>query len=502
MRFAPLLALTLAGCPEGIEEPLSEGETLADAITQDALMDHLGALQDIADANDGNRMFLSGGYDSSVDYIVTALEDAGYTVRIEPFEISAFTVNGARVTDITAGSVDIPATVFQFSGSGDVSADITPVDVVIPPGGSNNTTDSGCETSDFDGFPVGNIALIQRGTCTFTTKAANAQAAGASAVLIFNEGQQGRRDAVEGQLDAGVINIPVMGLSYGSGRDLIDAGAASARVQVDAEVQVDEDVNLFASTEGDPQRAILVGAHLDGVQAGAGINDNGSGSAFLLELALQMAQGDIAPANQVQFAWWGAEEEGLLGSAAYFFDDFGERNDANLDGVDAYLNFDMLASGNGVRMIYDGDASDFNDGVDNDGSALIEDLFEAHFAERGLQTGSEALLIPSDSYWPAILGMPTGGLFSGAFGVKTNAEEDAVGGDDGVAYDPCYHLRCDTLDNTNPQLFTELAKAGADVIEQLAQREEPFPAGGRRRAVPAQQFAKPRGCHDHAAWDR
>ena len=85
---------------------------------------------------------------------------------------------------------------FDYSGSGDVTAPVQAVDVEFPPAGAAGTTDSGCEASDFAGFTPGNIALIQRGACTFEVKANNAKAAGASAVIIFNEGQPGRHGAV------------------------------------------------------------------------------------------------------------------------------------------------------------------------------------------------------------------------------------------------------------------------------------------------------------------
>ena len=89
-----------------------------------------------------------------------------------------------------------------YSGSGDVTAPVTAVGPLNVPIGDTpaGTTVSGCAASDFNGFPAGNIALVQRGTCTFGAKAANAKAAGASAVVIFNEGQPGRDGVLEGTL--------------------------------------------------------------------------------------------------------------------------------------------------------------------------------------------------------------------------------------------------------------------------------------------------------------
>lgn len=496
--------LATMGCPEPDGELVNDEPTFAEQITESALMDHLTSLQAIADANDGNRMFLSGGYLDSVDYIVQQLEDAGLEPVVETFDMEEYTLNTAEVQvngEPPAGLEDINFSVFELSGQGTVTAPLSAVSVTIPPSGGANSTDSGCESADFDGFPAGNIALIQRGTCTFVQKVDNAVAAGASAVVIFNEGQQGRRDVVEGQLDGGIASIPVIGVSYGTGRAMVEAANLQLTIEIDATISVTTDRNIIVDLPGgDPARTVLVGAHLDGVEAGPGINDNGSGSAFLLELAIQMQDQGIDPTNHVRLAWWGAEEEGLIGSSRYFYDDNGEPNDANLSTLDAYLNFDMLASGNGVRMVYDGDGSDFDDGVDSDGSALIEEMFEAYFDEQGLATRPEALLISSDSYWPALLGIPTGGLFSGAFQPKTDSEEDDFGGDEGTAHDPCYHQACDTIGNTNPVLYEELAQAGASVIVDLAMREEAFPSGNTRRST--RDLPKPRGCHDHTVWDR
>ncbi|MFT6159641.1 MAG: Zn-dependent M28 family amino/carboxypeptidase [Myxococcota bacterium] len=502
--IALVCILAAVGCPEPDGELLNDDTTFAEQITESALMDHLTNLEAIATANDGNRMFLSGGYLDSVDYIVEQLEDVGLEPIIEEFDIEAYTIDSASVSvngEAPSDLEDIDFAVFELSGSGTVTATVTGVDLTVPPDGGANSTDSGCDSRDFDGFPVGDIALIQRGSCTFVQKVDNAVAAGASAVVVFNEGQQGRRDIVQGQLDGGIASIPVVGVGYGTGRSLSQAVDLQLTVQIDANVSVSTDRNILLDFPGgDAARTILVGAHLDGVEAGPGVNDNGSGSAFLLELALQMLAGGIEPTNRVQFAWWGAEEQGLIGSSRYFYSDNGDPNDAVLGTLDAYLNFDMLASGNGVRMVYDGDGSDFDDGVDSDGSALIEELFETYFADNDMATRPEALLIPSDSYWPALLGVPTGGLFSGAFQAKTNSEEGDFGGDEGTAHDPCYHQACDTVSNTNPVLYEELAQAGASVILDLAMREDAFPSGNTRRSV--RDLPKPRGCHDHTAWDR
>ena len=122
----------------------------------------------------------------------------------------------------------------------------------------------------------------------------------------------------------------------------------------------------------------MAGAHLDSVQAGPGINDNGSGSASLLEIAQNMSKNK--PQNTVRLAWWGAEEAGLIGSTEYV----DGLSQAEKDRIALYLNFDMVASPNYIFMVYDGDESGFEAPVVvPDGSVAIEDLFESYFTKVG-----------------------------------------------------------------------------------------------------------------------
>ena len=185
----------------------------------------------------------------------------------------------------------------------------------------------------------------------------------------------------------------------------------------------------------------MAGAHLDSVQDGAGINDNGSGSAALLEVAIQLTK--QKPTNTVRFAWWGAEESGLLGSEHYVANLTPEEREA----IALYLNFDMIGSPNFMFGVYDGDNSSGTapPGFIPPGSAEIEDVFESFFADRGLAFNDTEFSGRSD-YGPFIaVGIPAGGLFTGAEGVKTAAQAEAYGGVAGAAYDPCYHQFCDNL---------------------------------------------------------
>ncbi|HEY3484847.1 MAG TPA: M20/M25/M40 family metallo-hydrolase, partial [Ilumatobacteraceae bacterium] len=218
--------------------------------------------------------------------------------------------------------------------------------------------------------------------------------------------------------------------------------------------------NVTAETaDGNDENVVMAGAHLDSVQDGAGINDNGSGSAALLEVAEQMAK--VKPNNTVRFAWWGAEESGLLGSEHYVAD-LEENDPDELDRIALYLNFDMIASPNFTFGIYDGDNSGGTaaPGFIPEGSAQIEDVFESFFTSQGLPFKDTEFSGRSDYGAFIAVGIPAGGLFTGAEVPKTAAEAEIFGGVAGAQLDPCYHAFCDNLrgDGHNAALFAQLAE--------------------------------------------
>lgn len=420
---------------------------LRDAVTVDGVFAHQQALQDIADANGGTRASGTPGYTASADYVAGLLEDAGYQVTRQQFDFPYFAETAPAVFEnVTTGKTysegDDFATM-EYSGSGDATAPVQGVDLVLPPGSSANTSTSGCEASDFAGFTAGNVALVQRGSCSFGLKAQNAEAAGASAVIIFNEGQEGRTDVINGTLGGPGVTIPVLGTSFAVGNALAGSGD-TVHVFTQTFFETRSTENVIADTPtGRADRTVVVGAHLDSVEDGPGINDNGSGSATILETALQMADLGIEPTNRVRFAFWGAEEAGLLGSEHYV----ASLGKAELKDIMLDLNFDMVASPNYVRFVYDGDGSDTGTAGPN-GSGHIESVFTDYFASQGLASTPTEFNGRSD-YGPFIAeGIPAGGLFTGAEGVKTADEAAVYGGVAGASYDPCYHQPCDSLTPT------------------------------------------------------
>lgn len=406
---------------------------LQECVTLEGVREHQAALQAIADANNGIRTSGTPGYDASVAYAVDVFEDAGYAVTVQPFTFQTFiSLSPAVLEQVAPPPVGpIANSIMAYSGSGDVTAAV-----------SSPTPNTGCNAADFAGFPAGNIALISRGACTFAIKATNAYNAGAVGVVIYNNAP----GVLNGTLgNTFSLNIPVTSVTQAVGQQLAATPGLVLRLKTDTFRGIATTSNVLAeSTSGDPDNVVMVGAHLDSVNAGPGIQDNGSGSAAILEVAQQMAK--VKPRNKVRFALWGAEESGLVGSTYYV----NTLSQAERDQITLYLNFDMIGSPNYVFFVYDGDDSDaVGAGPGPAGSAQIEDVFEAYYAQRGLPYKGTDFSGRSD-YGPFIAaGIPSGGLFTGAEGIKT-AEEAAIwGGTAGQQYDPCYHLACDTYANVN-----------------------------------------------------
>lgn len=405
--------------------------------------EHQAALQAIADANGGTRAAGTPGYDASVDYVVDTLEAAGWSVELDEFDF--IFVPPATLQQLTPVMATYETGPFTGTGFDTVTGPVIPVDInLVPPRAST----SGCEAADFAGLDFSgpnDIALIQRGTCNFSDKAINAENAGAEAVIIFNQGNDPTREGLTvGTLGGlNVVDIPVVGASFADGVALSQAGS-TALVEVDPPEDRPQ-VNVIAELPGaNNDNVVMAGAHLDSVQAGPGIQDNGSGSAALLETAEVLAK--LKPQNTLRLAWWGAEESGLIGSTAYV----NGLSQAELDRIALYLNFDMIGSPNYIFMVYDGDESGFPAPVPvPPGSIAIEDLFESFYTLSNEPYDDAEFSGRSDYQAFINNGIPAGGLFTGAEVPKTAEQQAIWGGVTGAQYDPCYHLACDTFANIN-----------------------------------------------------
>ena len=448
------------------------GRTLAAQVTVEGVLAHLRAFQRIADANGGNRASGVGrGFARSSDYVVRHLERAGYRVTRQKFEFPYFEEERPTVlrrTGPTARQYRSPADlqVLSYSGDGKVEARVHPVDVSLKP---PRATTSGCEAADFAGFPRGQIALVQRGSCDFEVKARHAVAAGAVGIVIFNQGNgtpaadPDRFETFGGTLQR-PFPIPAVGVSYAVGAELAASPRARVRIETDTLSETRTTENLLAEL---PARSagptVMVGAHLDSVPEGPGINDNGTGSAGVLEVALRYAElaREGKPPNAVRFAWWGAEESGLLGSDHYV----NALTPAQRRAIALYLNFDMIGSPNYELGVYDGDRSSGAEDTTAGpaGSAQIEKLFRDFLTDHGQQTAASPFDGRSD-YGPFIdHGIPAGGMDTGAEGIKSASAAEKFGGVSGIAFDPCYHHKCDALirkpDPATDEAFRKLVAA-------------------------------------------
>lgn len=442
---------------------------LRSAVTLEGVRAHQQALQDIADDVGGNRFAGLPGHDRSVEYVAAQLRAAGYSPTFQEFTYNAFFEQTPSQLIQTAPT---PRTfvngndfrVMSYSGSGDVTAPLA-----TPSGDSR-----GCFTADYAGFPAGSIALVERGTpagfpdnggsCTFRWKVDKAIAAGASAVLIYNN----VAGVLNGTLGEGPLSTkPALGLTQALGQELRATAGVVMRVITDTASRPLTTRNVLAETEGgNAGNVVMVGAHLDSVTAGPGINDNGSGSAAILETAIQMAK--VKPRNKVRFAWWSAEESGLVGSTYYV----NSLPQAERDKIALYLNFDMVGSPNFARFVYDGNNSTGTGSVGPAGSDVIERVFYGYFSSAGLPAEPTPFNGRSD-YGPFIgVGIPAGGLFSGAEGIMTAAQALRYGGTAGLAYDPCYHAACDTFANNDDPGLDSMSDAIAHTTITFAQSTE------------------------------
>ncbi|WP_067813878.1 M28 family metallopeptidase [Actinomadura kijaniata] len=483
---AAVLAATLVTVP-----PAEAAPDLASLVTLKDVRKHLQSLQTISDYNGGSRAVETPGYEISVKYVVSQLKKAGFTPTVQPFSYTSVeektpTVLAQTAPDQAAYKLGTDFTLSGETGNGDVNTSVTAVDVPAP----GQVGDAGCEAADFAGFPQGNIALIQRGACPFEQKFNNAKAAGASAVVFYNRPDE---PGLLNPLLNGKRDIPVAFATRELGGELAklaQAGGLKLRLKVDLAEVTKKSTNVIAETKwGRSDNVVVVGAHLDGVHEGPGINDNGTGSAAILAAAQKIHKlGKKQIRNKVRFAWWGAEEEGLRGSTAYVAGLSAEERAK----IALNLNFDMLGSINGIRGIYDGDnSSGQNPTVPPVGSGAIEKTFADYYAKRKLPTIETEFSGRSD-YGPFIeVGIPAGGLFSGAEVIKTPEQAKLFGGTAGQPYDPCYHQACDTIKNIDWKLLDTHADGVAFATQAFA--KSTLPVNGETRRVrslrgPAMQY--------------
>jgi Zn-dependent M28 family amino/carboxypeptidase len=464
MRIAHLAACGITAASLALassataKPPDVDSSKLRAAVTVEGIVAHQQALQEIATAHGGTRYTKTSGYTASADYVRETMETAGFNVTISEFNLPEWHetappvleqltpttkpyVAGAAADD-NSPSVDFIA--FEFSPTAEVaSAPVVPTnDIKIPSTGGST---SGCEKSDYPAATSGAISLIQRGTCGFALKLALAEDAGAVGVIMFNEGNTtGRMNALfrSGPTDLG---IPAVLSSFAVGKEFYDAYTANQNPTAHLQTSGVSDPRFYPQViaetpDGDPNHVVLAGAHLDSVPAGPGINDDGSGTAWQLELGEEIAKLGTRPRNKIRLMWFGGEEDGLVGSQYYS----GRLSQDEVDKIDVMIDTDMIASPNYARFVYDGDGSELG-ASGPEGSGTVEQVFKRYFAQQGMATLPQAFDGRSDYVGFINRGIPAGGIFAGAEVPKTAEQVALFGGVAGEQYDPCYHEACDNL---------------------------------------------------------
>jgi hypothetical protein len=493
-------AAKTASCDTQVNDTPSK---LIPCITKQDLWRHMQRFQAIADANpspaDGHPSRNSGepGYRASVDYVAQVMRDAGYDVTIQPYKFTYFAFTQVPVfTEVSPTPRTFTAGVDWNPGqaTGAANATLQPAGGIVLPPTATPSSASGCSAADFSSFVPGRIALIQRGTCFFGQKVQNAQAAGASGVIIFNEGNPDRTALFSGSLvDANgnpiVPTIPVSFVSFADGLDLynqyqqaVQNGTALPVMNISVQALVNtnaDDWNVIADSKGgDKNHVLVVDAHLDAIY-GAGMLDNASGSATILDIAQQMK--NVNPLNKLRFIWFGGEEIGLLGSSFYV----NNLSNDDLSHTVYDLDADVTATPNYIIGVLDPAAPDFFGGTVTNTfpnrvykpSLIARDMGVQYFDSIGKNheflapTGTDAISFNN-------VGVPASGLLTGQDCCKSQNEVDLFGGFlgnyegnvpsfDGGCVDNPFRW-CDNLSNNDPNVLTFMSKAFANMVVQMA----------------------------------
>ncbi|KAH8589298.1 hypothetical protein B0O99DRAFT_637315 [Bisporella sp. PMI_857] len=428
------------------QEPALSSSSLQAQIKLENLYSDLQAIADIATANGNTRAFGTSGYAASVDYILSRVSSLpGMVSSTQDF--SAVYARSYITNLTTTGGISYPA--YPISSAPSTPSTGITAELVL---GSPGTT--ACNASSYAGRNVrGKIVLVEHAACPPLRPGFHdgvmvaAAAVGAVAVIVYND--------IDLVLTAGSLSranssdVPMGYINRKEGLELkgrLDRDEEVLATLIAYEV-LDERVTqnvLVETVGGDPENVVMFGAHLDSVSAGPGINDNASGCALLLSLITVVTR--YTHNLKLRFAFWGAEEKGILGSRHYVK----ALPSSSASSILAYINFDMVSRG--YFGVFDGDGSTFGIRAPP-GSDTIEKLFEEGLNGQGVNVTAAPFTNGTDyaSFWQ-VLGKPVGGLFTGT----------------GGAQDPCYHLACDTLSNANVTTLTINAKAAAHVLAVLA----------------------------------
>lgn len=450
---------------------------LSETITIENLVSHLKAFQEHADENrdefPGTRFTLSAGYDASRDYLIKTLQEAGYRVSVQdvPFDISYIAAPAIFAQQRPAEKAFIENkdySPFLSSGEATLTAPVS-----VPTGDK-----FGCKAGDFTGFTPGNIALIQRGgSCTYAERVLHAQKAGATGVIIYNNVPGVMFVSLGASIHSETTPVVLVSEEVGKSflADLKHGTPPVVHFDFHSVKKSGFSQNIFAeSTEGDPNHIVMAGAHLDSAWGNAGINDNGSAVAAVLETALQLK--NTKPVNKIRFAFWTGEELGLTGSEFYV----AHLNPTDKANIALYLNYEILGAPNGARFIMGTNKGD------PPGTDKIIRLYVDYFKAQGLKSlvidpSMSNASARSDMHAFMQAGIPSGFIVTGAEfpwnAILKSIFSDLPDRKTGQATHPCYHKACDRLtlengllsdSNFDFDLYLQMARAAAYAMASYA----------------------------------
>ncbi|PWY76092.1 Zn-dependent exopeptidase [Aspergillus sclerotioniger CBS 115572] len=463
------------------DKPLVSSPLLQEQVKAENLLSRARHLYKIAELgqdeyNHPTRVIGSKGHLGTLDYIYSSLLELGdyYTVSNQSFPAVTGNVFESR---LVLGH--------------DVPKSATPMGLTPPThnkepvyGPVVAVSNLGCEASDYPSNLTGAVAFISRGSCPFGTKSELAGKAGAIAAVVYNN-EPGDLSGTLGNPTPD--HVATFGISDTDAAPVLEKLKKGEKVDaiayMDAIVESINTTNIIAqTTEGDANNCVMLGGHSDSVAEGPGINDDGSGSLTLLELATLLTQYRVN--NCVRFAWWAAEEEGLLGSDYYVSVLTPDENRK----IRLFMDYDMLASPNFAYQVYNA-----TNAVNPEGSEELRDLYTGFYEDHGFNY----TYIPFDgrSDYDAFIrhGIPGGGIATGAEGIKTVEEESMFGGVAGQWYDPCYHQLCDTVANLNMTAWEWNTKLVAHSIATYARSFDGFPERTNEISVSASEQPKYHG---------
>jgi hypothetical protein len=457
-----VLALLAVACgaPTPATPRQPDARTIAAAISEEGLRARLEALATAMEGSDRYRAVGSTGYDRAAVFVEQELRAAGWTVTADAYDAAAFVDEGGSSLEVGGRSFGVEGLrPLVFAPPGDVDGPIVPID--WDPKAADRTGE-GCAVTQYGDLPANAIVVVRPGDCLRRDQVIAAQQAGAAAfVAVYPAAPAGvvyRPTLIEPRF----MEIPAAAVSREAAEVLVAAAARgeTAHLVTRARAERAPTRSVIAELPGsEPGPVIMLGAHLDSVIDGPGINDDGSGVAALLEIA--RALGGTRPRATVRLAFWSGEEVGLHGSFRY-------ASALSTEGARAilvYANVDMIASPNGFAGVYDEPGAPA-------GSTAARDLLTSAVERAGGTPVGVDLGGGSDHYGFAEAGVATAGVFSGASDPVSAEQAAASGAVAGRPADACYHQPCDDIANANLGLARVLAAGLADFTLRVANNPE------------------------------